>query len=155
MSPDQIFDTANATALAGWLVLLASPWAPRLADWVGGYAVPIVLAVGYTVLVVAAITAASPEAGGEGGAGVDFSSLDGVAALFAQREAVLVGWLHYLAFDLFVGGWEVRTARRERIRFLLVVPCLVLTLFAGPAGFLLFMVVRAARWGRRGATAVE
>jgi hypothetical protein len=146
MTPDQIFDLANATALAGWLVLLVSPFAPRLADWVGGFGVPVLLAVGYTGLVVAAVVSASPA---EGGADIDFSSLDGVAALFAQREAVLVGWVHYLAFDLFVGGWEVRAARADRIPFLLVVPCLVLTLFAGPAGFVLFMILRGV-WRARG-----
>ena len=65
--------------------------------------------------------------------------------LFTSPEIALAGWIHYLAFDLFVGAWEVRTARREGIAFLLVLPCLALTFLFGPAGFLVFSMLRAAR----------
>lgn len=74
-----------------------------------------------------------------------FGTLEGVVKLFAQPEIVLAGWVHYLAFDLLVGAWEVRTARAEQIPFLLVVPCLPLTFIFGPAGFLVFSAVRAVR----------
>ena len=74
-----------------------------------------------------------------------FGSLGEVMALFTMPEIALAGWIHYLAFDLFVGAWEVRTARREGIAFLLVLPCLVLTFLFGPAGFLVFLMLRAAR----------
>jgi hypothetical protein len=57
---------------------------------------------------------------------------------------LLAGWLHYLAFDLFVGAWEVRTARAAAIPFLLVVPCLGLTFLFGPAGLLAFLVLAAS-----------
>ena len=43
-------------------------------------------------------------------------------ALFTNPEIALAGWLHYLAFDLLIGAWEVRTARREAIPHLLVLP---------------------------------
>jgi hypothetical protein len=135
MGLDQIFDLANTTALAGWLVLLASPFAPRWADRIGGYAIPFLLSAGYTTLILVYF------GGAEGG----FGSLDGVVALFGQPEAVLIGWIHFLAFDLFIGGWEVRTARAERIPFLLVVPCLVFTFLLGPIGLLLFLILRAVR----------
>jgi len=46
---------------------------------------------------------------------------------------------------LFVGAWEVRTARNERIWFVLVAPCLLLTFLFGPAGYLAFACLRAAR----------
>ena len=52
------------------------------------------------------------------------------------------GWAHYLAFDLFIGGWEVRDAQRHGIPHLLVVPALVLTFLFGPAGWLLYMGIR-------------
>jgi hypothetical protein len=51
--------------------------------------------------------------------------------------------VHYLAFDLFVGGWEVRDAQERGIRHLLVVPALVLTFLFGPAGWLLYVATRA------------
>lgn len=52
------------------------------------------------------------------------------------------GWTHYLAFDLFIGGWEVRDARQRGIPHLLVVPVLVLTFLVGPAGLLLYLAIR-------------
>jgi hypothetical protein len=77
-------------------------------------------------------------AGSTGG----FSSLSAVAALFADPWLLLAGWIHYLAFDLIVGGWEVRDARRRSISHGLVVPCLFLTFMFGPAGWLAYMTVR-------------
>lgn len=135
MPPDRLFDLANTTALAGWLVLLASPIAPQLAQRISGVAIPLLLSTLYAGLALAHFASA------EGG----FGSLDDVATLFAQREMVLLGWVHYLAFDLFVGAWEVRTARAEAIPFVLVVPCLAVTFLLGPAGLLLFMLLRLGR----------
>jgi hypothetical protein len=39
-----------------------------------------------------------------------FSSLAAVAELFSNQWLLLAGWVHYLAFDLFVGTWETRDA---------------------------------------------
>ena len=69
----------------------------------------------------------------------------GVMRLFTSPEIALAGWIHYLAFDLFVGAWQARTARTERIPFVIVVPCLLLTLLFGSAGFFAFTCLRAAR----------
>jgi hypothetical protein len=74
-----------------------------------------------------------------------FDSLPNVMRLFTKPEIALAGWIHYLAFDLLVGAWEVRTAREDRIPFILVVPCLLLTFLFGPAGYLAFVSLRAAR----------
>ena len=57
--------------------------------------------------------------------------------LFTSPHAVLAGWIHYLAFDLFVGAWEVRDARRHGLSHWMVVPCLALTLMLGPFGLLI------------------
>lgn len=135
MTPDMLFQIANTTALAGWLVLLASPLVPAAADRISGTVIPLLLAVAYAGLILAYFGQ------GEGG----FDTLTNVMKLFSRPEAVLAGWIHYLAFDLFIGAWETRTARAEGIPFLLVVPCLVLTFLFGPAGLLAFSVLRAAR----------
>ena len=62
----------------------------------------------------------------------------------AKPYAALAGWVHFLAFDLFVGAWITRTARAEGISHWLVLPCLVLTFLFGPAGFLAFTLLRWA-----------
>lgn len=71
-----------------------------------------------------------------------FSSLEGVMTFFQDPWLATAGWIHYLAFDLFVGAWELRDAQRRGINHLLVVPCLVITFLAGPAGLLLYFIVR-------------
>ncbi len=143
MTPDLIFTLGTATAAAGWIVLLASRWIPRWAEWSAGVVIPSLLAIAYAGLVLAFWS------GAEGG----FDSLDNVARLFQTREILLAGWLHYLAFDLFVGAWEVRTARAERIPLVFVAPCLALTFYLGPIGFLAFQVLRALRARMVGAAA--
>jgi hypothetical protein len=134
MDVNLLFTCANLLALAGWALLLASPLIPTVADRLAGFALPLLLSVAYAGLVLAFWS----RAGG------GFGSLDDVAILFETPQLLLAGWLHYLAFDLLLGAWEVRTARHEGLPFLLVVPCLALTFLFGPAGYLAFMAVRAA-----------
>jgi hypothetical protein len=71
-----------------------------------------------------------------------FGSLDGVASLFTNRWMLLAGWIHYLAFDLFIGSWEVRDAKEKGINHLWVVPSLGLTFMFGPAGLVLYFLTR-------------
>lgn len=71
-----------------------------------------------------------------------FGSLAGVMKLFTNPWAVLAGWVHYLAFDLFVGAWEVRDAEQHGVSHLLVVPCLFFTFMLGPIGLLMYMGAR-------------
>jgi Domain of unknown function (DUF4281) len=132
MTPDQLFQLANPLALLGWVALLAAPLAPRAAQAVSAAAIPLLLALAYTGLVLAFWWEAP------GG----FGSLSEVQALFTHPQIALAGWLHYLAFDLFLGAWEVRTARAEGIPHWLVIPCLILTFLFGPAGLLAFAILR-------------
>lgn len=132
MNLELLFSVAGILAMIGWLVLLASPFIPGWSDKIAGLAIPVLLSLGYVILSVFF------SSGGDGG----FGSLADVAKLFSQQEALLAGWVHYLAFDLLVGAWICRTARLEKISFWLVAPCLPLTFLLGPAGFLAFSLVR-------------
>jgi len=131
MTADQLFSLLNPIALAGWLLLIALPRV-RWTSTVLPVVIPVFFAVVYVGLVAATI------AHSEGG----FSSLAGVRALFGNPWLLLAGWVHYLAFDLFVGGWEVRDAQSRGIPHLLIVPALVLTFLFGPAGLLLYLLIR-------------
>jgi len=133
MSPDQIFQLTSPMALLGWLSLAAAPFAPRVAQSVA-IAVPLLLSTLYSGLILAYWFAA------KGG----FSTLPEVQLLFTQPEIALAGWVHYLAFDLFLGAWQVRTARAEGINHAYVLPCLALTFLFGPAGLLAFAILRFA-----------
>jgi len=133
--PEQLFALANAVALAGWIALAAAPRWRVGATHVASLLVPGLLAAVYLVLVTLRLP------GAQGG----FATLADVAMLFADPWLLLAGWVHYLAFDLFVGAWEVRDARRRQIPHLLVVPCLVLTFLLGPAGLLAYLALRRLR----------
>lgn len=134
MSPEQLFSLSTTLVLPGWLLLVFLPrwrWSARL---VAPVVIPAALGCVYVFLV------ATHFGRSEG----DFGSLAGVARLFQNPYNLLAGWIHYLAFDLFVGSWEVRDAQREGVHHLLVAPCLFLTFFFGPIGLLLYLVLRFA-----------
>ena len=129
---DQLFSIAGLVALTGWICLALTPLAPRLIDPLAGFAIPLLLCVGYAALI----------ATSWGTAGGGFGSLDEVATLFQSRPILLAGWVHYLAFDLFVGGWIVRRARRDGLPHALVLPALPATFLFGPLGLLVFFTLR-------------
>ena len=132
MDLEIIFSIAGVLSMIGWLTLLASPYAPLWSDRIAGLAIPLILSAGYMALLIFL------PSNGDGG----FGSLAEVTALFSHENAVLAGWVHYLAFDLLIGAWICRTARAENLRFWLVIPCLPLTFLLGPAGFLAFVGMR-------------
>jgi len=41
-------------------------------------------------------------------------TLTGVATLFTNRWMLLAGWIHCLAFDLFIGSWEASGYQTRR-----------------------------------------
>ncbi|WP_411890256.1 ABA4-like family protein [Yoonia sp. SDW83-1] len=134
MNFEIFFSIAGIVAMMGWLLLLASPLIPTWSDRIAGTILPIVLSLGYVALLV------MPSVGGGG-----FGTLADVMELFSSQQAALAGWVHFLAFDLFIGAWVCRTARAEGVGFWFVAPCLPLIFLFGPAGFLAFQVMRAVR----------
>lgn len=132
MSPEQVFSIANSIALLSWLLLASLPGRRWVTGVVIAQVVPAFFAAIYLVIVV---TTFGRTSGG-------FSTLAGVAALFSNPWMLLAGWVHYLAFDLLTGLWEVTDARKRGIPHLLVVPSLLLTFLFGPAGWLLYCVLR-------------
>jgi hypothetical protein len=135
MTPEQIFSIANTVALLSWILLAVLPgrrWVTRV---VTGTAVPLLFAVLYVGILVSMF---SRTAGG-------FSTLTAVATLFSNPWLLLAGWVHYLAFDLLIGSWELEDSRERGIPHWLVVPCLILTFLVGPAGWLLYKVLQSTR----------
>ena len=135
---DAIFSAANGLALLGWLCLLGAHRKRWANWWLTGVAIPSALALLYLALMVSSWGAA------QGG----FDSLAGVAMLFGSPPLLLAGWVHYLAFDLFIGSCEVRDARRLGIHHLLVIPCLAFTFMLGPVGLLAYLLLRFAARGQ-------
>lgn len=141
---DHIFQYASLLALLGWVALLlalAVPPARKLVLGLTGVVIPLLFAIAYVALLATAHA--------KGG----FGSIAQVRALFESDGALTAGWLHYLAFDLFVGTWIVRDGLERGVWRLAIVPCLGLTFMFGPAGFLLYLLIRLGFLRRKPAVA--
>ncbi|TAD86297.1 MAG: DUF4281 domain-containing protein [Bacteroidetes bacterium] len=134
MNPNLLFNLANGVAFIGWLLLLIFPFRPFTNKAVVGVVVTL-LCGAYAALVFSSIKPADFE---------KFSTLEGVTSLFTMPNAVLVGWLHYLAFDLVVGVFIAQNAAKHGIKHAVIVPCLIFTFMLGPVGLLLYLVIRWA-----------
>ncbi|MCC6774892.1 MAG: DUF4281 domain-containing protein [Gemmatimonadaceae bacterium] len=130
-SADALFAIVNPLPLPAWLLLLFVPrWKYTLP--IARLLVVPLLAAAYAALVITKF----------GGTEGDFSSLAGVQLLFSNPHALLAGWVHYLAFDLFVGAWIVEDALARPVTWWARAIPLPLTLMFGPAGLLLYLVLR-------------
>ncbi len=137
MNTESVFRIANLVAMGGWFLLVGSLFisGPRLFRvFVYGTFVSLLLSVAYLTALIIGM-----QDGGAGG----FGSLAAVAELFANPTLLLAGWIHYLAFDLFVGTWMAANSRRTNVPRLLVIPCLFFTCMFGPVGFLSYVLLRA------------
>jgi hypothetical protein len=128
---ERLFSIAGMVVLPCWVLLAVAPqwkWTQRLATFVA----PLLIAGLYAWLL---LGHATPK-------GAGFSSLAQVAVLFSSPYALLAGWIHYLAFDLFTGAWEARDAVRLGISRWIVLPCLLLTFLLGPLGLTVYLLVK-------------
>ena len=146
MNWDSIFSLTNAVAMLGWLALAVLPRKPLTLSavlYLGvgllclGYATLIVLSVGHVIDPVRLAGTAEPDL-------LDYS-IAGLRPLFMSDGGIVIGWTHYLAFDLFVGLWIARDADSKGVGRLVQLPFLFVTLMAGPIGLLTWLLFRETR----------
>ena len=142
MDLERLFWIAHVPAIIGWIALLAGPLFGRQRAFNIARAAALILAIGYLLCFLAA-----PDGLRELGRQY---SLNGVGALIADPRLMLLGWVHYLAFDLWVASWEAEEGDRLGISHWLLAPCYFLTFMLGPLGLILFFIVRTNRRRRIG-----
>ncbi len=140
MSYETVFSIVGVLAFLGWGALVVSPFSPRLCLR-GALGISILLCCVYLGLL--AVSFGNTPS-------VEFGSLAGVMSGFTDPGHMSAGWTHFLAFDLFIGAWQVKEARAVGIPHLLVLPCLAATFLVGPVGLLLFLGARGWRELRPG-----
>ena len=141
LDPELAFSFTNTFGLFAWAALALSLFVPKIRRFVWPatqFVIPLVWAVLYVILTVPGL----PLPDGS------FTSIGGIRGLFADDSALTAGWIHFLAFDMFIGTWIARDSVERGVHAVLVVPCLALTLLFGPAGLLLYFLMRLA-FGRR------
>jgi hypothetical protein len=128
-----LFTLANTAILLFWLPLLVAPKKTLTQRLISYPYVPFVISFFYLFFLI-----------GDGGLGeADFSSLDGILTLYrnATPEAAAAGWMHYLAFDFWVGCWVLRDAQQKNIPHGFLILPLLCTFMLGPVGILLYVLV--------------
>jgi hypothetical protein len=134
---ETVFSFSSFIAIFGWLLLVVVP-ADARAKLLSGIIIPLTLSLIYLVYIYLHFADAP------GG----FGSLAEVRTLFGKDELLLAGWVHYLAFDLFIGAWESRDSQRLGIPRLVMIPCYVMTFMLGPIGLLFYFAIRTAKTKR-------
>ena len=125
-----VFTVCNTGILFCWGMLLFFP-KMKLSQAIRTYPwVPLVISIAYLYFLGAA--------GGLGEA--DLSTLEGITTLFkkATPASAAAGWMHYLAFDFWMGCWIVEHCIKRRIPQWAVIPSLVGTFLLGPTGVLIY-----------------
>lgn len=137
---ETLFTLGNILVMPFWFLMIALPnwsWTRRIAgSWwgIGTVAVMYVIALVGSFFVIG------------GGAPTDLASLGtaaGIAALLGTPVGAATGWLHYLAFDLFVGRWAYLDSLGKPLNRWLVGIALFFILMAGPFGLLLYLGLKA------------
>jgi hypothetical protein len=127
MAPELLFSHVGTAAMAGWALLILGPrryaWFNAIPLWI----IPAGLSAVYAALILSRFS----------GMGGGFDSLENVAILMSDRWALLAGWVHYLAFDLFVGAVMAARMDRAGVGRLVQAPILLSTFMLGPLGFLI------------------
>ena len=136
----------NLVAVLGWAALILLPRRPAVHSLVL-YAGAGLLCLAYAVIVVLLVGGFvdSGQVAGQPPANLSDYSIAGVRSLFGSDGGVVLGWTHYLAFDLFVGLWIGRDADHKGFSRLVQAPILLLTFLAGPLGLLTWLLVRERR----------
>lgn len=142
MSWDAIFGAANMLALLAWASLILLPRWPALLSAIL-YLVVGLLSMLYAGILIG-LVGGFVDPGGDM-AGGNFSSIEGVQTLFSAKGGLTMGWIHYLAFDLFVGLWIARDADAKGFSRILQAPILAATFLAGPLGLFVWLLVREPR----------
>jgi hypothetical protein len=128
------FLLSNLVIMPFWLLMIVLPrwrWTQRIIQSPLIVLPPAIL---YVVLVLPRLSELLPQ--------LASPALNSIAALLGTPTGATIGWIHFLAFDLFVGRWAYLASRESGISAWLMAPVLFLILMFGPLGFVVYLAIQ-------------
>ncbi|GAA0282057.1 hypothetical protein GCM10009127_24240 [Alteraurantiacibacter aestuarii] len=150
------FTFVSWLAMLAWLALIVLPRGEIVKTLIFYCGIGLLCFV-YSLLFLLVISNTLDPHAVQGAGAAGFTSVEGVRNIFMSDGGAVIGWTHYLAFDLFVGLWIARDADAKGFSRLLQAPVLLVTFLAGPLGLLIWLFVRepAARRNAKAAKAAR
>jgi Domain of unknown function (DUF4281) len=133
---ETIFSLSSLSAIPFWLLMIFAPrwiWTRKV---LGSPFVILPAAILYIVLVFPNIVSSFPTLANP--------KLETIQTLLGSSAGATISWVHFLAFDLFVGRWAYLDSLERKIHPLVMAPILFLILMFGPLGFVLYLGTRTA-----------
>tara|TARA_S200000501_G_C20528973_1_gene614735 strand:+ start:21 stop:494 length:474 start_codon:yes stop_codon:yes gene_type:complete len=65
-----------------------------------------------------------------------------LSRLFEEQLYIMIFWIHFIAINLFVGGWIVKDSQKFLINKVLLSVPLIFTYLIGPFGIFIYWVIR-------------
>lgn len=132
MTWELAFRLFNLSVVPVWLLMMLQPRWSITRTMVRWAPVPMVLSGLYTVLVATHLDHTPGS----------YNSLLEVRQMLFHKPVLLAAWTHYLAVDLFLGGWMFEEAARLHMPHVYLAMCLFLTFLLGPTGLGIFLLIR-------------
>jgi hypothetical protein len=132
---DTVFSLSSLLVMPFWFLMIFFPtwkWTKRIiaSPWISSGAALL-----YAVLVLPGVLQILPM--------VMNPNLQGIQSLLGTPAGATIAWVHFLAFDLFVGRWVYLDSRDKQRSPFLISPILFFVLMLGPLGFVLYLGARA------------
>ena len=71
-----------------------------------------------------------------------YLGLSELSRLFEDHLYIMIFWTHFIAINLFIGGWIVKDSQKFAINKVLMAVPLIVTYLIGPIGLFLYWIIR-------------
>ena len=71
-----------------------------------------------------------------------YLGLSSVSELFRDDYYLLIFWTHFVAVNLFIGGWILKDAQKLYVNKILLAFPLIITYLIGPIGIFIYWIIR-------------
>ena len=71
-----------------------------------------------------------------------YLGLENLSNLFSNNSYLIIFWIHFIAINLFTGGWIVKDAQKLSINKILTIIPLIVTYLIGPVGLFVYWLIR-------------